>query len=105
MLQKREFMNSKWKTLWYYSDPMSAFKRILEDEIPIDGGHRVESLIELLTAQNAEIDEICAELESEFPQLFERRFPTDSVLGNKQRGKETLRYWAEESSREGWQRG
>ncbi len=73
--------------------------------IQIGGGHRVESLIQLLTAQDAEIDEICAELEIEFPQLFERRFPTDSVLGNKKGTEEPLQHWAEESSREGWPRG
>ena len=86
MLQERKFMSSKWRTLCYYSDPKSAFERILRDEIRIDGGHRVESLIELVTAQDARIYEICAELESEFPQLFERRFPTDSVLACKDKG-------------------
>ncbi len=84
---------------------MSACERILKDEIPIDGGYWVESLIELLTAQDARIDELCGELESEFPELLERRFPTDSVLGNKQGTKETLGHWAEENSREGWPRG
>ncbi len=77
MLQQRNSMNSKWKTLWYYSDLKSACKRILTDEIPIDGRNRIEDLIELLTAQDAGVDETCGELESEFPELFGRRFPTD----------------------------
>ena len=41
-------------TLWYYSDPKSAWERILKDKIRIDGEHRIEDLIELLTAQDAE---------------------------------------------------
>ncbi len=65
------------KTLWYYGDPMSACERILKDEIQIGGGHRVEDLIELLTAQDAGINELCTKIESVFPQLFRRRFPTD----------------------------
>ena len=64
-------------TLWYYSDLMSARERILSDEIPIDGGRRIEDLIELLTAQNAGIDQLCAQLEGESPELFGRRFPKD----------------------------
>ena len=105
MLEEYDPVNSTWITLWYYSDLMSAWERILKDQIRIDGEHRVEDLIELLTAQDAGNDEFCAVLESEFPELFGRRFPTDRTLGDEQRTKETLRQWAEESSREGWPRG
>ena len=72
MLEEYDPLKNEWITLCYYSDLKSAFERILKDEIQIDGGHGVESLIELLTAQEARIDEICAQLESEFPQLFLR---------------------------------
>ena len=105
MLEEYDPVTNEWMTLWYYSDLKDAWERILKDQIRIDGGHRIEDLIELLTAQDAGNDEICAELESEFPELFGRRFPTDSVLGHNQRTKETLRQWAGESSREGWPRG
>ena len=77
MLQKRNPKNSRWVTLWWHSDLKNACERILTDEIRIDGVHRIEDLIELLTAQDARIDELCAELESECPELFGRRFPTD----------------------------
>ena len=80
MLEEYDPVNSTWITLWYYSDLKDAWERILKDEVRIDGGHRVEDLIELLTGQDARNDELCAELESEFPQLFERRFPTDRTL-------------------------
>ena len=36
-----------------------------------------EELPTTLTAQDAGNDELCAVLESEFPELFGRRFPTD----------------------------
>ncbi len=37
MLQKRGPKDSKWRTLWYYTDLKNACERILTDAIRIDG--------------------------------------------------------------------